>query len=176
MCLYALIMMTDIINAVINPITVKGKNCFEVTASIPGKKGNKKYVFSADKEHERDNWVEVLKKASKPVFLAPVGEDGLPADSTNPLHNNGTAATGATTGTGSADEDSSSPAASSLLERATSTATVTPTELAGYLQKKSPAVMKGWQKRYFRTLENGDIVYHKTVNPLHFALYYIYRP
>lgn len=34
-------------------------------------------------------------------------------------------------------------------------------ELSGYLQKKSPAMMKGWQKRYFRTESNGDISYFK---------------
>lgn len=37
-------------------------------------------------------------------------------------------------------------------------------DLCGYLHKMSPALLKGWQKRYFRTNDNGDISYYKTVS------------
>lgn len=39
-----------------------------------------------------------------------------------------------------------------------------PPEKEGYLMKKSPAMLVGWQKRYFLTNANGDIEYYKTVS------------
>ena len=40
------------------------------------------------------------------------------------------------------------------------------TEMQGYLQKKSPVLMKGWQKRYFKILNTGEMVYYKTVREI----------
>jgi len=37
-----------------------------------------------------------------------------------------------------------------------------PPEKEGYLMKKSPAMLVGWQKRFFLTNANGDIEYYKT--------------
>ena len=36
----------------------------------------------------------------------------------------------------------------------------------GYLMKKSPAMLKGWQKRYFKTNSDGDIAYYKSVSSI----------
>lgn len=38
-----------------------------------------------------------------------------------------------------------------------------PPQKEGYLMKKSPAMLVGWQKRYFVTNANGDIEYYKSV-------------
>jgi hypothetical protein len=38
-----------------------------------------------------------------------------------------------------------------------------PPEKEGYLMKKSPAMLVGWQKRFFLTNSNGDIEYYKSV-------------
>ena len=35
--------------------------------------------------------------------------------------------------------------------------------MSGYLLKKSPNVMIGWQRRFFKMQANGDIAYFKTV-------------
>ena len=35
--------------------------------------------------------------------------------------------------------------------------------MSGYLLKKSPNMMIGWQKRFFKMQVNGDIAYYKTV-------------
>jgi hypothetical protein len=150
-------------NATINTVNIKGKHCFEVTAAVPGKKGNKKYVFATEKEHERDNWVEVLKRLSVPSRL--IGDD------VNPIHANAGAPAGAGLASASQDDDDGT-AGGSTSEKTTSIATVTPTELSGYLLKKSPSVMKGWQKRYFKTQENGDIVYHKNVRLVELSFHY----
>jgi pyruvate/2-oxoglutarate dehydrogenase complex dihydrolipoamide acyltransferase (E2) component len=39
-----------------------------------------------------------------------------------------------------------------------------PAEKEGYLMKKSPAMLVGWQKRFFLTNSNGDIEYYKSVS------------
>jgi hypothetical protein len=53
-------------------------------------------------------------------------------------------------------------------------ASVTPQELSGNLLKKSPNVMKGWQKRYFKTLPNGDLSYFKSVRILGICTHFSY--
>eukprot|EP01040_Poterioochromonas_malhamensis_P020548 gene20548-24555_t len=84
-----------ITNAVINPIKVKDRFCFEVTANGPakgGKKANKKYVFACDKEYDRDKWVELLKRNSIPSTQRQLDADGNeiiqpPATGgSNPIH------------------------------------------------------------------------------------------
>jgi hypothetical protein len=46
----------------------------------------------------------------------------------------------------------------------TSLKTQTPEQKCGYLTKKSPAMLVGWQKRYFMINAQGDIEYYKTVS------------
>lgn len=38
-----------------------------------------------------------------------------------------------------------------------------PPQKEGYLMKKSPAMLVGWQKRFFVTNSNGDLEYYKSV-------------
>lgn len=147
----------DIINAKVQPIQVKDRHCFEITAAVAGKKGHKKYVFAAENQYERDQWVEQLKKNSTLQIAILNGEEE------NPLHaakvNNG-------------DDDEEGGSAANFEEdngrnmSQSVRSSVVPIEMSGYLMKKSPAMMKGWQKRYFKTLENGDIAYYKSVSHL----------
>jgi hypothetical protein len=154
-----------ITNATINPIKVKDRFCFEVTASGPvkggGKKANKKYVFACEKEFERDKWVELLKRNSIPPSQRQIDADGneivvsghaTSVEGTSPLHS---------TARGDDDEGDENSATEGSQSNLTQSMIVN-TSLCGYLQKKSPAVMKGWQKRYFRTEANGDISYFKS--------------
>lgn len=148
-----------ITNAVINPVKVKDRFCFEVTANGPakgGKKANKKYVFACEKEYDRDKWVELLKRNSIPSTLRQLDADGneiiLPpsAGGSNPIHDS---AASNENGNEESEADETSVRSQSMSVN---------TGLCGYLMKKSPAVMKGWQKRYFRTEPNGDISYFKS--------------
>lgn len=149
-----------ITNAVINPIKVKDRFCFEVTANGPakgGKKANKKYVFACDKEYDRDKWVELLKRNSIPSTQRQLDADGNeiiqpPATGgSNPIHE--TAASNEEDGNECSEADEGNSYSQSMSVN---------TGLCGYLMKKSPAVMKGWQKRYFRTEPSGDITYFKS--------------
>ena len=149
-----------ITNAVINPIKVKDRFCFEVTANGPakgGKKANKKYVFACDKEYDRDKWVELLKRNSIPSTQRQLDADGNEiiqppaAGGSNPIHE--TAASNEEDGNEYSEADEGNSYSQSMSVN---------TGLCGYLMKKSPAVMKGWQKRYFRTEPSGDITYFKS--------------
>mmetsp|Transcript_1339 Transcript_1339/g.2958 ORF Transcript_1339/g.2958 Transcript_1339/m.2958 type:complete len:169 (+) Transcript_1339:43-549(+) len=37
----------------------------------------------------------------------------------------------------------------------------------GWLHKKSPSLLKGWQQRYFLTRDNGDVEYYKSEKDAH---------
>ena len=124
-------------------------------SATPGKKGHKKYVFAAENEYERDQWVEQLKKNSKLQLAIITGEEESPMHASGKL-NNDDDEDGPDQNV--FDEDSSRSMSSSMRP------SIVPTEMSGYLMKKSPAMMKGWQKRYFKTLDNGDIMYFKSVN------------
>ena len=52
----------------------------------------------------------------------------------------------------------------SVVVGARPTAPDAPAMREGYLTKKSPAMLVGWQKRYFVTNSNGDIEYYKSVS------------
>jgi hypothetical protein len=147
-------------------MNIKDKFCFEVATAQPGKKGNKKYVFGTDKEHERDLWVERLTKLSTGEFNAPQFSQAAPSLSTDgsvgsPLH--AAVAAAAMNGEPTLSTDGGGGIMLQNLSMS-SRASVIPQELSGYLQKKSPAMMKGWQKRYFKTLSDGDINYYKSVS------------
>ena len=151
----------DIINATVNPVQVKEKNCFEITAVVSGKKGNKKYVFAAENEYERDQWVLQLKKNSKLQIAILNGEEE------NPLHTKGSVSNNDDDEDGSAaqfEEGQSHSSSSNNEANMTTRSSALPIEMSGYLMKKSPAMMKGWQKRYVKTLSNGDIAYFKSVS------------
>lgn len=144
----------NVIGATIRPITVKDKYCFELSTAQPGKKGNKKYVFAGENEYDRDRWVEKLKNAATGALL----------QATHPESNNPLQTSNHMSSSGGGDDDDDVPDHSPAMQTINSfdRGSVMASELSGYLMKKSPAVMKGWQKRFFKTLPNGDIIYYKS--------------
>jgi hypothetical protein len=165
-----------ITNSPITPIKIKDKFCFELSASEgKGKKGNKKYVFATEREYDRDRWVDQLRKNSVPVPDPMLVDESLNG-SLNPIQHSASSekiesSNNQTDDDNESNEDppnlffqqtskQSTKELSSVVSSSTSQS-MTAGELSGYLQKKSPAVMKGWQKRYFRTEANGDISYFK---------------
>jgi hypothetical protein len=178
MLIFAANLFTDIVNATINPIKVKDKCCFELSAAIPGKKGNKKYVFAAENEYDRDKWVEALKKLSVPQNnpeeegINPVIANAQPT-SVYSKDDDEDDATAADPSQSEEEPASSTPSRSQSNTSMSNSmrSSVIPLEMSGYLQKKSPAMMKGWQKRYFKTLSNGDIAYFKDVS-IHQLVYF----
>lgn len=142
---------------------VKDKYCFEIATANPGKKGNKKYIFACTKEHDRDRWVDALRKWSSGAFNYVESSDNKPVDedAINPVVQN--ASGKASYHTEDEDEAVSTPTSTSNRGQSNDLrGSMVATELCGYLMKKSPSLMKGWQKRYFKTLKNGDIVYFKS--------------
>eukprot|EP00981_Chlorochromonas_danica_P005526 scaffold1127_cov186-Ochromonas_danica.AAC.6 len=150
-----------IAGATITPTKIKDKYCFEVASqgAQGGKKANKKYVFGTEKEHERDEWVIALRRAAREAVQPPTnlaqGETG------NPLAPPGAQTPPPPPGANGAGEDDGLEM-SPQLSRQSSFAQPS-AEMKGYLLKKSPNMMKGWQKRYFVTQSNGDMQYFKSV-------------
>jgi hypothetical protein len=158
--------LKDIVGASVRPLAIKEKYCFEISTAQPGKKGNKKYVFASLNEAERDTWIERLIKLSTGDFSSPQFSQANVAISTdsgsvNPIH----AAIAAAALEGG-EIDPANPDGGIALQKmsTTSRGSIVPQEMSGYLMKKSPAMMKGWQKRYFKTQTNGDISYFKSVS------------
>lgn len=173
-------------NATVKEIEVKGKFCFEIVPApnVFGKKGknkDKSYVFQVEKEHDRERWVEAIRRAAlyraqQTMEMGENGEAGAGADGgagvphNNPLHeqggNNGRKES--TTSEGEEDEDGNSISSGGVRAMSSSVfrmSQMTPTDKEGYLLKKSPALLKGWQKRYFITNSStGDIDYYKSVS------------
>ena len=174
----------DLMNATVKEMDVKGKFCFEITPAANGyaKKGknkDKSYVFQVEKEHDRERWIESIRRASahRANQTMEVGENGEPIagggqPNNNPLHEQGQGQ-GQSGGAprkesmaseGDEDEEGSTTSGvrsmSSSIFRASQ---MVATDKEGYLLKKSPALLKGWQKRYFLTNSTGDIDYYKTV-------------
>lgn len=142
--------------AVITPVLLKDKYAFEISSS-GGKKGGKKYVFAADKEHERDRWVEALRKAAADQLLVPV--IAIAPGTSNPMQQMPADSGSAAAAQGQEDEDGEEVAVDAAPARPSLVASA---DLKGYLFKKSPNMMKGWQKRYFITQANGDLHYFKS--------------
>jgi hypothetical protein len=171
----------DLSGATIKETELKGKFCFEITPAAGGKKKSKdkSYVFAVDKEHDRERWVACLRKAStyRPPMPLELG-DGPGAGTTttsgdtvhhdNPMHSESSGSTPRSKAQ-SADADEDDEGNVSAFRTMSSSSfrmtNMIPTEKEGYLMKKSPALMKGWQKRYFVTnTTTGDIDYYKTVS------------
>lgn len=152
-----------IAGATITPTKIKDKYCFEVASqgAQGGKKANKKYVFGTEREHERDEWVIALRRAAREAVQPPTNL-GQSAETGNPL-----APPGAQTPpAGNAAGEDDGVEMSAQLSRQSSFAQPS-AEMKGYLMKKSPNMMKGWQKRYFVTQSNGDMQYFKSVRYSH---------
>lgn len=124
------------------------------------KKGKKKFVFAVNNEYDLRNWIDKLTKLSQGHHknFSVHYLDSNPAannestcrDSENPIHTQ--------------DIDNSM---KSYTEEV-----IKPELRCGYLYKKSPAKLKGFQKRYFKTTNTGDIIYYKNVS---FIFIYKYK-
>ena len=144
-------------------------------------------MFQFDNESEQLKWLKVMERGSKPLQSLNINQ------SSNPMHAKSSSSSsssstnaGAMAATSSGDEDydmmstesigrdSVSTLASEDLNKGSMLRTLSagglrvsesmkPTDMAGYMMKKSPALLKGWQKRYFRTMATGDVEYYKTV-------------
>ncbi len=122
-----------------------------------------------DKESERDKWVEAIKRASVLRNLNPT--PGSEDNGTNPIHPQPTlqrSDSESSETSRASDVNVTQPgAATPLVRKAFNGQKYKLTEMRGYLQKKSPALMKGWQKRFFVVQPNGEIAYYKSVRNTH---------
>jgi hypothetical protein len=166
---------------------VKGKSCFEIVPAPPkyghkGKSKDKSYIFQVEKEHDREKWVEALRRATirrtaAASFEVGAGEslpgeggDVIQQPSASPMHKEGAGGSSprSPSAAGSVsedDEDSDGIKVRTLSSASFRSSSATASDKEGYLMKKSPALLKGWQKRYFATNgTTGDIDYYKTVS------------
>ena len=121
--------------------------CFEIVAT--GKKGTKKYGFSVDSDGSRRRWLSQLRKASNQEPPA------VQSDTTgNPM------AAGGEAGEVDPEDDPESGFAAAFRFKKSEQA---PAGKEGYLMKKSPNLMTGWQKRYFVLKAPGEISYYENV-------------
>jgi hypothetical protein len=67
-------------------------------------------------------------------------------------------------GKGAADEDDDPESGISLAFKRNPKKEKVPNSKEGYLMKKSPNIMTGWQKRFFVLKDPGDIFYYETVS------------
>jgi hypothetical protein len=122
------------------------KFCFEIIAT--GKKGTKKYGFCVDGDSARRKWLQQLKKASN-AAAPPVAVVGDQTD--NPL----------AAEVDPENDPESGFAASFKFGKQSEQA---PKGKEGFLMKKSPSIMTGWQKRYFVLKAPGNIHYYENVS------------
>eukprot|EP01038_Epipyxis_sp_PR26KG_P006542 gene6542-8988_t len=133
----------DLLNAKISEFSQKDRKfCFQIEGALPGKKGMKKYVFCFEKEDDRAKWMEVLQKATLPQVARDIDQI---ENSDNPLHNN------------NVDNESFSEKTENGVQM--SQIGNHPGEFSSYLSKKSPNMMKGWQARFFKLNNNGELTY-----------------
>lgn len=172
-------MLADLFNATVKEMDVKGKFCFEITPAPNGygKKGkskDKSYIFQVEKEHDRERWIEAIRKAAvhranQTMEMGAEGEAGAGPGNNNPLHEQGGGPPRkeSMASEGDDEEEGGSGGGSGVRDMSSSMfrmSHMTPTDKEGYLLKKSPALLKGWQKRYFKTNSStGDIDYYKSV-------------
>jgi hypothetical protein len=150
--------------ATIEDLKIKDKFCFSVKPSSKNakKKGDKKYVFAVAHQSDLTNWLNAIRKQT---VLAPPPVD--PNAVANPLAAPSDSRDSAATiddddeGDGT---DSNGIALENLSKGGSKTSAGKPGEHEGYLEKKSPSLVKGWQKRYFRISKEGELTYYKTVS------------
>eukprot|EP00600_Ochromonadales_sp_CCMP1393_P013430 CAMPEP_0175012260 /NCGR_PEP_ID=MMETSP0005-20121125/9205_1 /TAXON_ID=420556 /ORGANISM="Ochromonas sp., Strain CCMP1393" /LENGTH=367 /DNA_ID=CAMNT_0016268467 /DNA_START=231 /DNA_END=1334 /DNA_ORIENTATION=+ len=184
----------ELLNATVREYEQKGKFCFEITcaAGSYGKKGKNKdktYIFSSDKEHELKRWVAAIRRAADPntLFGSAATNAGASAAKPrlslvaaqqsqqrgNPLHQqddddeDGDLRSSRTSSEAESGQDPDKlRTLSSASFRQSSQVAL---EKEGWLFKKSPSMLKGWQKRYFWTNKYGDIDYYKNDKDVHNA-------
>ena len=171
----------------IKAIEIKGKFCFEIipaTGGIAKKKSkDKSYIFQVNNDSDRDKWVDSLRRAAlfRPAMSLEIDSDGNINNNTgsglhdNPMHENSTNSTNNSTSKDEDDEDGNINSFRTMSSSSFRMTNMIPTEREGYLMKKSPALMKGWQKRYFITnTTTGDIDYYKSVSTKYMFMMYVY--
>jgi hypothetical protein len=137
----------------VKEVTLKDqKYAFELQATDKNnKKANKKYVFCVETDGQRKSWMAALNKASDPnnlpTFETPEGA--------NPIHTQLSGANRSAAGAKDEDEDDSRDVSMVYIN-------TTPDEKKGYLSKKSPRALQGYQKRFF-VLKAGKLFYYGSV-------------
>lgn len=150
----------DLLNAKIREFSTKDqKYCFEVMGALPGKKGMKKYVFAAETEGDRIRWMEVINASTKPRAAFPTSSGEV----LSPIQNQNDEA--------AVEGGSSQNLSGNSLSARTKSQVRYPLGKMGYLMKKSPALLKGWQKRFFVLKEPGEVLYYGSVSFLFHFLY-----
>ncbi len=138
------------------------KYCFELSIPIGDSKGFKKFLFATENESDRRRWVDGIMRTKSSLQTSSyiTLQDGSKAYSTvNPIlsHNNATVSY-----SGSLTSSQSSEQRGTSLMSVVSL-TTTPLEMSGYLLKKSPSAMRGFQRRYFVLRSPGELAYYMKV-------------
>lgn len=129
--------------------------CFEIVTT---KKGAKKYNFCVEKEGERKGWLDALSRAAKWKPTDPVQRSigGDASGSISVINNddddndNGDTQNPLASGSNRPSDVTSSSALRKCAE---------PKGKMGKLKKKSPALLTGWQKRFFVLRSPGELAY-----------------
>lgn len=201
-CLKLLISVLDLLNCNVRPLMVKDRYCFELSTAKDNKKGDKKYIFAVEKEEWRDRWIQAIKTASSYRSNLPAGEggtdnpiqgvanntpqydrsDSISSEASESSTQSGAAASAAVaSGKGGGAAAAGSAATAGGGPKAKKAFVKNPkqhkhlVEMSGYLQKKSPAMLKGWQKRYFIMRPSGEIAYYKDVSYQLLVVCYLFR-
>lgn len=136
---------------------------------IPGKKGHKKYVFATEKEIDYQGWLTAIDKAVTGNPFPSLDEE----TTANPILNQEEGDSSKSNPNKSESKDEEEEKSEVNIRTTTKPASSAPPSMSGPLQKKSPNVMKGWQKRFTKIQYPGEIVYYSTVS-LH-AIYLFLR-
>lgn len=112
-------------------------------------------------------WIDQLNRVSKAGSMAIRLDGDLPEDDVNNPIREPSESGGSPSFSG---DDGSQEVQLSFLRK--SSAKPPPAGLEGYLFKKSPSLMTGWQKRYFVLKDPGEIDYYETVRYSHYLFDY----
>jgi len=138
----------NLTGATVKDITIKGMPfCFELSAST-SKKGSKKYVFSTVDDNEKKKFMNAITTGAAITSIKlNIGLDN--GASTSPIHDN-------------KSPPSSNKGSIEMKEMGKDENIIIkpkmPIQKTGYLEKKSPSMFKGFQRRHFRIVDK-ELVY-----------------
>lgn len=136
---------TNLKGATVKEIIIKGMpHCFELTASS-SKKGTKKYVFSASDDLQKKKFMAAITEGASINTSLSVNSD-IDNVITSPIN--------------SKKEIIERGSIEMNIIKPELTATTSPKNKCGYLEKKSPSMFAGFQKRHFR-IENNKLNYYE---------------
>lgn len=147
----------NLAGATVKDITIKGMPyCFELTAST-NKKGTKKYIFSTVDGNEKKKFMNAITAGAAITSIKL--NIGLDDASTSPIHEN-KSPTQCTKGSIEMKEMSVSSESTVIKPKI-------PLSKMGYLDKKSPSMFKGFQRRHFRIVDD-ELIYcdNETTNEI----------